>query len=155
MRCCCFTGGGWRQPSFGPGISNALVLRDKGAKDPTRPQPAAMAVLTGAVGGCHCAHASLPSRARRSCGAAGLGTGHAWAPASKASHHLCRQGTTAQYRHQATLLKITSISFRDQKVHEEQVITLTDIKNLPFICESRNTHWGPGQIQLQTCFVWP
>lgn len=33
----------------------------------------------------------------------------------------------------------------DQKVHEEQFITLTDITNLFFICESRGAHCGPGQ----------
>lgn len=51
MRCCYCTGGGWRQPRFGPGISSALVLRDKDTKNPTQPQPSAMAGLTGAIKG--------------------------------------------------------------------------------------------------------
>lgn len=51
-------------------------------------------------------------------------------------------------------IKIIFIGFGDQKICEEQLITLEDLINLFFMCKSRGTYWGPEpQIQLSDLFV--
>lgn len=79
---------------------------------------------------------------------------HKWAVISNASNHCCQQRTTAQYRPRVLLLKIIILSIRDQNVHEEQVITLTDITDF-FLCVKAETHIGDLGKSNLACFVWP
>lgn len=156
MRCCYCTGGGWRQPRFCPGISSTLVLRDKDTKNPTQPQPSAMAVLTEAIkGSWNCRYFLLLNQVRRYLWAHQSWVHeHTWAVISNASKHRCQQRTTAQYRPHVLLFKIIIISVGDQNVHEEQVITLIDITDL-FLCVKAEMHIGDLGKSNFTCFVWP